>query len=168
MRNQNYNVGYVITYYDTKTERNEKFIVLGKQDAYDTFVNLKQQFVKRYPIIGYKGEDGKEQIMAYADETDKTNDQNRIAYASMEKLDVKRTIFPQTANDYEDEGGFIIDAWPSTDENDENGRSVVKVDYDGHTKYLTDNEDKDKGGRHCTNVFSKIEETITEIVYGEM
>ena len=168
MKNLNYNVGYLITYYDTKTERNEKFIVLGKQDAYDTFVNLKYQFMKRYKETAYIGEGDREQIIAYSSHHDLDHDTNRVAYASMEKLNVKRTIFPQTDNTYEDEGGFIIDAWPTADEWDENGRSVAKVDYDGRTEYLTDDEDKDKGGKNCLHVFNTIEETITETVYGEM
>lgn len=163
MKNQ---TAYIISLGDSRTDRHEEFVVLSKEKAYNFFDNYKAMFKTRYKFISEDNfnELDRHFLTAYADEEHKHD----IAYANIQARQIKSEVFPQTDNTYNDEGLTYIDAWPSTDENDENGRSLATIDTDGQVEYLTDNETgKDKGGKSCLNVLTKIEETITQNVYGE-
>lgn len=160
------NTAYLISFGDSKTHRHEEFIVLSKEEAFRFFNNYKTMIKARHEFVSEDNfnELDRHFVTAYAEAEHK----NDIAYINIIATQVKSEVFPQTDNTYSDDDVTYIDAWPSTDENDENGRSVATIGSDGKVEYLTDDETgEDKGGKSCLNVLTKIEETITQQVYGE-
>lgn len=75
---------------------------------------------------------------------------------NFDTIPVMSEIYPQVSTDYynEDEDTQYVDAWPTADENDENGRSVALIEP--NDKIVTFNEDTDS--ENCVNVFNAIED----------
>lgn len=79
---------------------------------------------------------------------------------NMDEIPVMTEIYPQVSTDYynEDEELQYVDAWPTADENDENGRSVATIIPVDKTVVFKE----DTKGANCVNVFNAIEDWALE------
>lgn len=75
---------------------------------------------------------------------------------NMDEIPVMSEVYKQVSTDYYDESEDTqyVDAWPTADENDENGRSVALIEP--NDKIVT--FDGDTYGENCVNVFNAIED----------
>lgn len=129
-----------------------------KELAYDTYNKAIDRFKALHPTCVMEGNtpnpDGNVTIDF------RWHDGRIIETMKIEVAPLMSEIYPQVATDYYDEwtDRQAVDAWPTTDECDENGRTVANVNPQNKTIEYTE----DTRGENCINVFNAIEDLALE------
>lgn len=139
----------------TMADNNQQLAFTDKNLARETYDKAVERMKTLYPDL-------KTNVRSYNDSnittyfTEKNGEACNEIVMTMLAIPLMRSIYPQVATDYFDdfENLQVVDAWPTTDEWDENGRSVATIDP--NDKIVTYKDDTE--GENCINVFNAIED----------
>lgn len=139
----------------TMADNHQQLAFTDKSLAHETYDKAVERMKTLYPDL-------KTNVRRYNDDNittyfiEKNGEICGDIVMTMQAIPLMRSVYPQVATDYFDESENlqIVDAWPTTDEYDENGRSVATINPDD--KIVTYKDDTE--GENCVNVFNAIED----------
>lgn len=139
----------------TMADNNQQLAFTDKNLARETYDKAVERIKTLYPDL-------KTDVRKHNDSnittyfTEKNGEVCNDIVMTMQAIPLMRVVYPQVATDYFDDWDNlqVVDAWPTTNEWDENGRSVATIDPDD--KVVTYKDDTE--GENCINVFNAIED----------
>ena len=153
------NFVYLVTITDMD-EQEQQLVFTDKKLALETLDKAVARMKTLHPELTSRQLEYEDSKCVFLVEEDDLYDDDIIM--EMHTVPIMSEIYPQVSTDYcdEEKGYQMVDAWPTTDENDENGRTVAMIDI--HDRIVTYKDEDGLQGENCVNVFNAIEDWILD------